>query len=52
MTEPTQIHMATSDLTDIDIVLINIMLTQAKHDAKAVKRAAKFVLERLSEDEQ
>lgn len=39
----------TGELYELDLNLINILLTQAKHDKAAVARACKFVLEKLGE---
>lgn len=45
------IQFTTSDLNELDVHLINILLTQARHDRKAVKRAVKFVIAKLDEEE-
>lgn len=42
---------STSNLYYTDLLLINILLTAAKSDRQEVKRACKFVLDRINEED-
>lgn len=46
-----KVTFSTSELNETDLFLINVLLTQANHDKKAVLRAINFVKEKLESDE-